>query len=308
MTVVSGGACTPVLIAACVTFSAGGLTVLNGTAEIGESVTGYNYMRDSVYGGNTQYYESQKDFFQTTATVGTTVLGLYGKMPICFVEGTLVLASEGFKAIESIQIGDYVWAWNEETGEVELKEVLEIYISETNELVHLFVDGEEVVSTPSHPFYSPVKGWTEAASLRAGDILVLVNGEYVVVEFIQHELLENPVKVYNLEVKDYHTYFVSTSAILVHNRCENHHILSNKHSFFTPQFESIVNRFGLKLSESWNIIPLEDHHGRHTNAYHQYVLEEIIRIAESSSNAAAFLKGFQIVVDALNNNPHLPYM
>lgn len=29
-----------------------------------------------------------------------------------------------------------------------------------------------------------------------GDILVLVNGEYVVVEKNQHELLENPVKVY----------------------------------------------------------------------------------------------------------------
>ena len=78
--------------------------------------------------------------------------------------------------------------------------------------------GEEIVATPTHPFYCPVKGWTDAAHLRAGDILVLVNGEYVVVEQVQHELLESPVKVYNFQVADYHTYYVA-SGVLVHNRC-----------------------------------------------------------------------------------------
>lgn len=49
-----------------------------------------------------------------------------------------------------------------------------------------------------HLFYSPVKGWTAACQLRAGYILVLVNGEYVAVEEVQHELLESPVATYNL--------------------------------------------------------------------------------------------------------------
>ena len=62
------------------------------------------------------------------------------------------------------------------------------------------------------------QGWTDAAQLRAGDILVLVNGEYVVVEKVQHELLETPVKVYNFHVEDYHTYYVA-SGVLVHNKC-----------------------------------------------------------------------------------------
>ena len=308
ITVASGGACTPVLIAACITFGAGGITVLNGTAEIGESITDYNYMRDGIYGGDTQYYENQKDFFQVTAATGTVALGLYGKAPICFVAGTLILADEGFKTIESIQPGDYVWAWNEETGQVALKEVVETYVSEATELVHVFVDGEEIIATPSHPFYSPVKGWTSAVRLRAGDILQLVNGEYVVVEKVQHELLENPIKVYNFEVDDFHTYFVSESALLVHNRCEMHHILTNKHSYYTPLFKEIVSRFGLKLGGSWNIIPLENHHGRHTNAYHQYILKEITRMAEKASDKNAFLKSFEIIVDALNKDPRLPYM
>ena len=112
-----------------------------------------------------------------------------------------------------------VWAWDEETGEVALKEVVETYVNETDELVHVFVNGEEIVTTPTHPFYSPVKGWTDAVKLRAGDILVLVNGEYVVVEMVQHEILEAHVKVYNFQVEDYHTYYVTDAGVLVHNVC-----------------------------------------------------------------------------------------
>ena len=112
-----------------------------------------------------------------------------------------------------------VWAWDEETGEIALKEVVETYVNETDELVHVFVNGEEIVTTPTHPFYSPVKGWTDAVKLRAGDILVLVNGEYVVVEMIQHEILEVPITVYNFEVTDFHTYYVGKESILVHNVC-----------------------------------------------------------------------------------------
>jgi len=218
-TVVSGGACAPLLVAACATFVAGGMTVLNGAAEMIESATDYNYMRDTVYGGNEAYYETQKTVFSTAAEVGTVALGAVSGSPnLCFVAGTMVLISEGAKAIEDIEAGDHVWAWDETTGEVALKEVVETYINETDELVHVFVDGEEIITTPAHPFYSPVKGWTDAIHLRAGDILVLVNGEYVVVEKIQHEILEAPVTVYNFQVEDYHTYYVA-NGVLVHNRC-----------------------------------------------------------------------------------------
>ena len=100
-----------------------------------------------------------------------------------------------------------------------MKPVVQLFRNETDEWVHVTVNGEEIVCTSEHPFYSPVKGWTEACELRAGDILVLVNGEYVVVEQVQHELLENPVKVYNFQIADYHTYYVSDNGVLVHNTC-----------------------------------------------------------------------------------------
>ena len=138
---------------------------------------------------------------------------------LCFVAGTMVLTGKGHAAIETIQPGDQVWALDECTGDIALKKVVETYINETDEIIHLFVNGEQILATPAHPFYSPVKGWMDAVQLRAGDILVLVNGEYVVVEKVQHEILETPVEVYNFQVEDYHTYYVGNSGVLVHNSC-----------------------------------------------------------------------------------------
>ena len=59
----------------------------------------------------------------------------------CFVAGTAVLTETGKMAIEEIRKGDLVYAWDEETGETGLKEVLETYINETEELIHVHVAG-----------------------------------------------------------------------------------------------------------------------------------------------------------------------
>ena len=164
-------------------------------------------------------------------------------MLYCFIAGTVVLIEAGKAAIETIEAGDKVWAWDEETGDVSLKEVVETYINETDELVHVWVKGEEIVATPTHPFYCPVKGWTDAAHLRAGDILILVNGEYVVVEKVQHELLESPVKVYNFQVADYHTYYVGTDGVLVHNKC------GNDFKKYTPEKIAECPLYGVRFNE-----------------------------------------------------------
>ncbi len=133
------------------------------------------------------------------------------------------MTSSGLVAIETVKAGDKVWATNPETGETALKEVVQIFRNEASELVHVTVNGEKIVCTNEHPFYVPVKGWTAACELRAGDRLQLVNGEYVVVEQVQHEILESPVKVYNFEVEDFHTYYVGEQGVLVHNLCSKYY-------------------------------------------------------------------------------------
>ena len=161
--------------------------------------------------------EGAADGYMMGAITGFVSGGLTSD--VCFVAGTTVLASTGYVAIETVKAGDYVWASNPEMGEVALKQVVQTFVNEATELVRVTVESEEIVCTTEHPFYSPVKGWTAACKLRAGDILVTVNGEYVVVEKVQHEILENPIKVYNFEVADFHTYYVSNIAVLVHNMC-----------------------------------------------------------------------------------------
>ncbi|WP_303804257.1 polymorphic toxin-type HINT domain-containing protein [Ruminococcus flavefaciens] len=151
--------------------------------------------------------------------IGGGINGLSEKVSYCFVEGTPVETEDGQKPIEEIKEGDMVLSEDPTTGEVAYKTVLKTYENETTELVHVHVNGDEIKATPSHYFYSVQFGWTKAADLRAGDVLVLVNGESVVVEWVEHEILESPVKVYNFEVEDFHTYFVGDSGVLVHNMC-----------------------------------------------------------------------------------------
>lgn len=232
VTVLSCGAAAPVMVAvAAATATAGTLTAMNGAAEVVEAGTRYNVVRDGVFGGDDEAYEIYKTTTQTIAEVGTVMCGAYYSAKganVCFIAGTLIATADGQTPIEDISPGDLVWAWDEETGNTSLKPVVETYINETDELIHLTVNGEEIVSTPTHPFYSPVKGWTAACRLRAGDILVLVNGDYVVLEKVQHELLESPIRVYNFQVTDYHTYFVGSISILVHNRCKQQLVAGNK--------------------------------------------------------------------------------
>ena len=222
-TILSCGAAAPLMVVvAAATAVAGAATVVNGIAEVVEAGTDYNFVRDGTFGGDEEAYNTYKAVTQTAAEIGTTICGAYNVANggnICFVAGTLVLTATGHKAIEKIEAGDWVWATDPETGETELKQVVQTFRNEAKELVHITVNGEEIVCTPTHPFYVPQKGWTSAIDLRAGDILVMLNGEYVVVEQVQHELLESPETTYNFEVEGFHTYYVGDTEVLVHNMC-----------------------------------------------------------------------------------------
>ena len=43
----------------------------------------------------------------------------------------------------------------------------------------------------------------------------------VTVEFVQHEILESAIKVYNFEIEEFHTYFVGENGVFVHNGCKD---------------------------------------------------------------------------------------
>ena len=86
-----------------------------------------------------------------------------------------------------------------------------------DKLVHLTINGEEIVTTDNHPFYVQGRGFIEAGKLLVGDKLISVNGEDLIIEEFFIEETVEPVDVYNFQVEDYHTYFVGENEVWVHN-------------------------------------------------------------------------------------------
>ena len=141
----------------------------------------------------------------------------------CFVAGTLIHTEDGLVPIEEIKPDQLVWAEDPETGERALKRVVCLFRNEKYELVYLQVKGETITTTVGHPFFVQGKGWVAAKELVVGDKLELLDGGEAYIDAATTEELVDPVKVYNFEVEDFHTYFVGTISILVHNLCKGNH-------------------------------------------------------------------------------------
>ena len=139
------------------------------------------------------------------------------KSMTCFVAGTMILTATGLVAIENIKAGDKVISTDLETFETAEKTVVETYVREDSKLIHLVINGEEIVTTVDHPFYVKNQGFIKAGELIVGDELLDVNGNILLVENFDVELTDKPVKVYNFQVEDFHTYYVGKNGILVHN-------------------------------------------------------------------------------------------
>jgi len=139
----------------------------------------------------------------------------------CFLEGTKVLTSNGYKNIEDIEIGDFVLSYNIEAkkqvyNKVDYKFVLN---GNSDRLYEITVNGEIIKATEHHHFYimeDNVIKTKAAKDLEVGDYL------------IDKELGTNKISnikgyshfgtVYNLSVENDHNYYVYENAYLVHNQ------------------------------------------------------------------------------------------
>lgn len=78
--------------------------------------------------------------------------------------------------------------------------------------------GNQIIeTTDNHPFWVEGKGWVLAIDLQVGDELVQSNGNHLKIDKIEVVHHDVKVKVYNFTVADFHTYFVSSLGIWVHN-------------------------------------------------------------------------------------------
>ena len=155
--------------------------------------------------------------FQMGVSLVSSFTGAASQNMACFIAGTTILTATGLVAIEKLAAGDKVISTNPDTLETAEKTVLETYVRQVDKLVHITINGEEIVTTDNHPFYVQGRGFINAGNLLVGDKLVSVNGEDLIIEDYYLELTEEPVSVYNFQVEDFHTYFVGDCAVWVHN-------------------------------------------------------------------------------------------
>ena len=108
----------------------------------------------------------------------------------------------------------------EEAGGQAYKPVVQLFRNTTDEWYHIHANGEEIICTGEHPFYvASREKFITARELKVGETLLLSDDSCVIIEGIKVERLKKPETTYNFEVADYHTYYVSESQVLVHNKC-----------------------------------------------------------------------------------------
>lgn len=146
----------------------------------------------------------------------------------CFVAGTLVETKDGLRAIETIQIGDLVLSRDETTGETEFKPVTEL-IRRHNRIVWKLTlsvpndDGKAKTivfeTTDDHPWRTAAGVWAKTMELRPGVEVLRARGPSANVVSVENTGKGQPT--FNMEVDDYHTYFVGEDRVWVHNarRC-----------------------------------------------------------------------------------------
>lgn len=131
----------------------------------------------------------------------------------CLVAGTLVWTATGVVPVEQLRVGDMVLAQHTETGELAYKPVLRTTVRPEGKLVRLLAGGETIETSGGHLFWIAGKGWVKARKIESGDELHGVLGP------VRVSLVEegNEAKTYNVEVADFHTYFVGQEKILCHD-------------------------------------------------------------------------------------------
>jgi len=79
-----------------------------------------------------------------------------------------------------------------------------------------------LTGTPGHPFWSvDHQAWVGMHELQPGETLLITTGRTATVTATRTEYLTTPVKIYNFEVADWHTYHVGspdTGWVWVHNK------------------------------------------------------------------------------------------
>lgn len=170
-------------------------------------------VEETLYGA----LEGSADGYMWGAIYGAATGGFKSKY--CFTKDTPVLTDRGLLAIAEIEVGDMVYAYDDNTCEFAYKPVIQHILGETTETALVRVDGDIIECTLTHPFLTK-NGWIRASELKQGDQILSKSGNYCKVTRVDMRNYDLPISIYTLCVDDYHSFLIGTSGLVVHNKCK----------------------------------------------------------------------------------------
>lgn len=138
----------------------------------------------------------------------------------CFLKGTKIATIFGDKDIDKIKVGDYVLTYNEYLQTNEFKKVTYVFkFDDLDEELYSIKTDDSVLKLTGHHGVYVKRGdayfYIAAMELEVGDVVMYSNGEYHMIETIEHHKINEDV--YNLETDSNHNFYVGDKRILVHN-------------------------------------------------------------------------------------------
>jgi hypothetical protein len=164
---------------------------------------GYQYRKEAADGEDTRPKVVRQSVFTGPS------IPIYS----CFAAGTPVHTREGYRPIESLELGDVVLAMDTATGELSHQPIIGVHHNPPGAVVVLGLGGETIAATGYHRFWKAGSGWAMARDLRVGDRIRTLRGVESIVA-----IGEGGVQpVYNLDVASGRTFFVGHTDALVHD-------------------------------------------------------------------------------------------
>ncbi len=135
----------------------------------------------------------------------------------CLARGTRVKTPRGWRRIEELGIGDEVYAFDHETGEL-VETVVTATRSVRREVVALEFGGGGLNVTSDHPIYSPERGeYRPAGDWVTGEVSMLLGSDASSVELTDSKHFAGLAEVFDITVEHELHNFIA-EGVVVHNK------------------------------------------------------------------------------------------
>ncbi len=139
-----------------------------------------------------------------------TIIGDQG-----FLEGTLVKTTAGYKAIEKIRPGDYVYCADDKLN-CSRQPVKTITQQKSLGIVAVKINNTTILCGADQLFYlTQERRWEQAQYLTSGYLLYDANNNFIPISDVK--IINQSRQLFDLNINKYHNFYVSDQNICVHN-------------------------------------------------------------------------------------------